>query len=719
MQLRDYQQVAVNKLNKYIQSNLGSRSVERRALLQAPTGAGKTVMMSAVINSNTDVAHFVLSPARGGLVKQTQDSLSAYSNGGIVELLTPSTMTRMPYIQAGNTVVLSWESSNKDKNLLIRDNENGNVFDLLRATDAAGIEIVIVIDEAHFATADHTKARQFLDKIAEEIGYTPMTIEVTATPNPKNIPDTDALIEGTCAYVKVSEEEVSKAGMITKNNVINEGVERFQNANPDMNADDVVFTRAFNMIKEFEKEVSWLPAMLVQIPLKNKGGDKYLEYTLHWASKKGWTTDNGKVAIYLDNTKTNTSDLKESDVQLIIFKQGIVMGWDLPRATVLVSFRESANKALNTQVLGRIRRMPEHRHYTKEFLNKSYVYTTLPKNQWVGLDKDFDPGYNLDSELTYRGPSITLPASTNTRVYDVQPDKRTVIKAMQDNKHMQKIAETLTDRLNDPSLSYHIISDAEYGEDGLVNNTADALVKASKSTIQEQFKIDLDKLTGDLDMATFRAAYVAWAHKNAQGYTGNDLALDACTVFLSDDDVRHAFSNFINDLIVHLSASYIVEGYDWSPLAYMPVSSEKVTYGGGVSYAYVDSDGVPTYLESLYKPEHMFAANVDSFGFDSWFKNGVGPDHFRVALPEADHYPDFIAVKDGSSMIIEIKDEDGAMSVASRTKAQVWADYTEEHGIVACVAYYDRKSSMWMATTSDDPAGDIPLAQLTRATELV
>ena len=715
MQLRDYQQVAVTKLNNYIQSNLGNKTVDRRALLQAPTGAGKTVMMSSVINSNSEPAYVVLSPARGGLVEQTEDSLATYSDGGLVDLLTPDSITRMPYIQAGNTVVLSWESSNKDNNLLIRDNENGNVFDLLRATDDAGIEIVVIVDEAHFAKSDHSKAQQFLDRIAAEIFFVPLTIEITATPSPKNIPDTDSLVDGTCAYVKVPQKDVIAAGMITKQVVVNDGVV----TDDDTNFDEVILQLGLDKIREISAVAPYLAAMLIQIPV-GQAGDKYLEVVLHWLERQGLTEDNGKVAIYLSNDKTNTSNLKDSDVEVIIFKQGLVMGWDLPRAKVLVTFRESKNFTFKQQVLGRIMRMPEHKHYDNDLLDNCYVYTTIDKSQWSGLNVDFDPGYILDGELTYRGPEITLPASKNTRVYDVQPDVKVVKRSMQSNAHMKKLAPAFAERVNDPSLSYYVVANETFdAEEGLSSNTEDAKVKASDIVIEEQFKKVLDKLTGDLNMSTFRAAFVAWAHSVARDYSGDDLALDSFTLFLSDEDVRLSFSKFIDDFLTEMDATYIVESYEWSPPARMPFSSAKSELGGGALYAYVDDEGWPTYRESMSKPESMFAQSVDQFGFDSWFKNGTGTEDFGIALPDGNHFPDVIAVKDGSPIIIEIKDEDGAMSVASRTKAKAWGEYTQEHSIPAAVVYYDPTLSMWMAATSDDPADDIPLVQLLSASVLV
>ena len=63
----------------------------------------------------------------------------------------------------------------------------------------------------------------------------------------------------------------------------------------------------------------------------------------------------------------------------MIFKQAIALGWDCPRAQILVLFRDWKNITFSIQTVGRIMRMPEVEkgHYKKDILNHSYVYTNL------------------------------------------------------------------------------------------------------------------------------------------------------------------------------------------------------------------------------------------------------------------------------------------------------------------------------------------------------
>jgi len=104
---------------------------------------------------------------------------------------------------------------------------------------------------------------------------------------------------------------------------------------------------------------------------------QYLEHTC------GITTQNGKLAIWLSGKKENLDNLEDYDnmTEVLIFKQAIALGWDCPRAAVLLIFRELHSQTFTIQTVGRILRMPEQIHYPDSLLNQGYVYTNLSKNQ--------------------------------------------------------------------------------------------------------------------------------------------------------------------------------------------------------------------------------------------------------------------------------------------------------------------------------------------------
>ncbi|MEK0337945.1 MAG: hypothetical protein QQN41_10980, partial [Nitrosopumilus sp.] len=91
------------------------------------------------------------------------------------------------------------------------------------------------------------------------------------------------------------------------------------------------------------------------------------------------TINNGKLAVYLSENKENLENItrNDSETEVMIFKQAIALGWDCPRASILVLFRDWKSITFSIQTVGRILRMPELKHYTNEELNTGFVYTNL------------------------------------------------------------------------------------------------------------------------------------------------------------------------------------------------------------------------------------------------------------------------------------------------------------------------------------------------------
>jgi type III restriction enzyme len=68
-----------------------------------------------------------------------------------------------------------------------------------------------------------------------------------------------------------------------------------------------------------------------------------------------------------------------SEVEVLIFKEAVAVGWDCPRAQVLVMLRAIRSLTFEIQTVGRILRMPEAKHYDIAELNKAFVYS---KYRW-------------------------------------------------------------------------------------------------------------------------------------------------------------------------------------------------------------------------------------------------------------------------------------------------------------------------------------------------
>ena len=93
--------------------------------------------------------------------------------------------------------------------------------------------------------------------------------------------------------------------------------------------------------------------------------------------EKGYSYDRKNLAIWLADRKENLENIEnnESHQAILIMKQAISTGWDCPRAKILVKLRDNMNEDFETQVIGRIRRMPQAHHYENTLLDNCYLYT--------------------------------------------------------------------------------------------------------------------------------------------------------------------------------------------------------------------------------------------------------------------------------------------------------------------------------------------------------
>lgn len=385
MQLREYQETAVKKLKDTANELLnlhGNKSI----VFEAPTGSGKTVMMAEFLKqfvvNRTDGKQFsFLWTAPRKLHTQSKIKLGKYyeDSHALVCLDFDDLMDQM--IGENEILFLNWESINKADNIYIRDNERDhNLSHIIQNTLDNGLIIILIIDESHFA-ADSEISQGLIKMFNPKI-----TVEVSATPHMR-----------ASEKVKVYREKVIAEGMIKKQISINPG---FKNLIKEMKLGEVEIksqasesTNEFvikaalekrqSLAKEFQEIGSNVnPLMLIQLPDRRKGTDDIKDEIIEiLKDNHNITVENGKLAIYLsgDENKENLENItrNDSETEVMIFKQAIALGWDCPRASILVLFRDWKSITFSIQTVGRILRMPELKHYEKEELNTGFVFTNL------------------------------------------------------------------------------------------------------------------------------------------------------------------------------------------------------------------------------------------------------------------------------------------------------------------------------------------------------
>ena len=140
------------------------------------------------------------------------------------------------------------------------------------------------------------------------------------------------------------------------------------------------------------------PLVVIQFP---NGNPEWIERVKEKLANLdgGYTENSGLVTSWFSGKHPgNPEELKKLNGQysFLLFKQAIATGWDCPRAKILVKLREGGSEKFNIQTIGRIRRMPNRRHYENEILDNCYLYT---------LDNQFTEG---------------LTAGVNTSFYTYQ-----------------------------------------------------------------------------------------------------------------------------------------------------------------------------------------------------------------------------------------------------------------------------------------------------------
>lgn len=409
MNLRDYQKIAVENLKVSVENALRS-SENGNVIFQAPTGSGKTVMVSEFLkeivkNRNDDKKFSFVWVSVRMLHEQSKEKLESYYEDD--RLLKCSYFEDLEDRKIGENEILfiNWHSINKkDINLYVKENEqDNNLNSIIQNTKEEGRIIILIIDESHH-TASSEKSKELIETISPKV-----TIEVSATPH---------LQENIGGWVKVNLSDVKAEEMIKSEISINPEFMDIKIGSKD--SDKIVIEEALKkrqkLAKMYEKEGSNInPLMLIQLPdnkanLINKKDD-----VLRILEKEGITERNGKLAIWLSEDKSDTLpniEKNDNEVEVLVFKQAIALGWDCPRASILVIFRESKSFTFTIQTIGRIMRMPELKYYLKESeLNKGFVFTNLPS---IEITEDYAKDYvtiyesKRDSEL-YK--EIFLPSN--------------------------------------------------------------------------------------------------------------------------------------------------------------------------------------------------------------------------------------------------------------------------------------------------------------------
>jgi len=335
-------------------------------VFQAPTGSGKTYMISQALTQivkRSKKSFALIWISVNSLHEQSRQNLSRYfDDEKLLECISIEEIANNT-IEGNEIVFFNWDSLIKENNVFRMDNERDwNLESIVANTKEEGREIILIIDESH-RTARAIKAQDVIKVIAPIL-----TIEVTATPKE---------IRGTT--IKIPITEVIAEGMIKMEVRINPESHHIKENKELLEVALKKRKQLKNAYDNIGSEIN--PLLLIQIPNKKASDSTNPEdYIVGLLADCNITISNKKLAIWLSDKKENKElvEADNSDVDVLIFKEAIALGWDCPRAAVLFLQREWKEErfSFNIQTLGRIMRMPEQKHYDeKPELNVGYVYS--------------------------------------------------------------------------------------------------------------------------------------------------------------------------------------------------------------------------------------------------------------------------------------------------------------------------------------------------------
>ena len=356
MRLRPYQVEVSNSLERLAPERI-SRPVRAYIKIQSPTGSGKTVMMSeGLVRIGGEVVNIWVAPRT--LHKQSYEKVQRYTAGrGSIRCLYPDQLTSTG-LDPGDTLFINWESMNREgKNLILKENEyRTDLLSILRHARMAGHNIVLWVDEEH-NTMRGPQSTRIVDLI-----------------DPNLVIGFSATVEGP-VDIWVDPQDVIDAGVIRKGWEFNLGLSFADGA-----SNECVIDAAMNKLNEIYVASSkyYNPLLMICLPRKTKI-QKDLRERVTAYLKSRWSLTDQQIAIWLSDKHVNLEEISNpfNGVKVLLFKEAAALGWDCPRAQVLVILRDMQEETFFKQTLGRQARTVGLMHYNNNLLDFAYVYTNI------------------------------------------------------------------------------------------------------------------------------------------------------------------------------------------------------------------------------------------------------------------------------------------------------------------------------------------------------
>ncbi len=389
--LKPFQEKAINSLkNEFLNLwKLPNQNIP--IVLKSPTGSGKTIMLAQFLRdivgdprfNGNDVAFIWFSFSEDSYEQSKKKLFNYYGGSSELELLDLNDLSKGK-LNNKDIFFINWQKikgKSKESRKLRRENELGINFDsFINQTHEDGRKIVVIIDEEHIGS-DTELALELVEGLIKP----KILLRVSATP--KYIPSRAE----TAGYLEIKHSDVIESGLIKEKIIFQTEEDLDKNFLKNLDQDEVLLELAYfkrlELIQLYKKlDIKINPLVLIQLPNDDQASKKTSStnkqaIVLDYLKRKG--VKSNEISIWLSKEKDNLYDLENNDskVSFLIFKQAAATGWDCPRASILVMFREIKNPIFAIQTVGRILRLPFAKRLIFPELNFGYLYTNYKKNE--------------------------------------------------------------------------------------------------------------------------------------------------------------------------------------------------------------------------------------------------------------------------------------------------------------------------------------------------
>lgn len=738
-----YQQRAVAELVDKTVQLLMLGTPRQQLIFKAPTGSGKTVMAAQMLGDLTDelasrtdcpvneVAFIWFAPNK--LHQQSYCKLKDFF--GETRVLRTVMFDELDHadgiIHPGEILFVNWESINKKNNVIVRDSEqNNSLYEITRRTqEEQGTPIVAIIDEEHqFWSKTADKTADVLRRIMPRV-----EIRISATPKTKSD-----------YTVTIPREEVIKEQMIKERVILNPDIDKGFSDERELtqNLIECALRKRKQLAEAYKKEGTNInPLLLIQLPndktetLSAEEQNLVVQIKTYLDEDKDINEGNGKLAVWLSGEKKNLDGLEKPGclTEVLLFKQAIALGWDCPRAAVLLIFRKHQGNEFTVQTVGRILRMPEQRFYATEALNVGYVYTDISKDVINIVSEDMSY-LCKDTYLAVRREGLQNVALTSSYSQYLSADRNRL------NPDFRKVlAQVFEERWAVQQPLFYTLAEMEGlgGEptSGGIDTQSEAYQKREK--VRSFIRFDVKNVNIEIPKDVVFQNEVTSIHVGEEGRVKfarsvgelQKIFSDFCYKLLGGNfERKHSTGVLAGYLLAYMEEHFeVIETEAIKVILYhtnRPKFEEVITYalqrylriieqrrGERKARSFTDYTWeVPAeryykvdthHLEERAKnhallpfvelnaastPEQEFAAFLERNAayIDWWYKNGdEGKQHYAVPYEQADgtkslFYVDFVVrMKNGQVFLFDTKSEDSDPEAPNKHNALV--DYLQAH----------------------------------------